>query len=231
MGRRTTILALLLTFLAVAVVAFRLGTAGGRQDDAGESGTFRWSNTEVTVPQHSEPVLHVRRILPPAAGHAYLLEVVAYRDEDGRDRPKLQIDADRGDVLVDTLSAVLPGVSDEIVGSIVITSNEPKVWPYLDEEVTPLNGADAAQTWGNLRFVEPDPSSGIVVAPSTGTCLVREDAPACETQTLAVYNARSFVHISATTGQFSSTERLHPSDEEAFQRYADSLVVVSAQSE
>lgn len=197
------------------------------QDTGGGSGEMRWLNVIVDLPPQDSP-LQVRGLFPPGPEKPrFVIQIYVERELTPGVQPapqEVDIDAETGEVVSDTLSAAVSGqaVSSQlqaVLDSVRVATGPPEVWPYADEP--PPTGRPSKS--GNLTFVLPDPASGILVAPMHVMCPA--SASDCASQYLTVFNGRSQMNIRADTGQIERPDRVLPEDREAFERYAASVEV------
>jgi hypothetical protein len=214
------------SLLCAALIACILGavTLFARAEHGPGSRVYRWANVEITVPQTDDVGLNVGRLPPISPAHSYTMRVRADLGHDPTIRAELEIDAVDGRVLGDTLSSRYPQIGDQIRASIRVVPASPiRVWPYV--EAGRRHDGTEPFIFGSLTYRDPPAASGIRTSPVSNDCVLRDGEAPCQHETLAVYNARSFIHISASTGLISSRERLHPDDVEAFERYVRSIDV------
>jgi hypothetical protein len=210
---------ILVAGLVVGVLAGMDRLPVASQEGEGGTGQLRWLNVVVDLPPEGSPV---RVEALPGAPHPVVV-IFVEREPRAAAQPSQQvnIDAQTGEVLLDTLTAGLTGDSharevESVLDSVRVVTDPPDVWPYVDE---PAPAALARS--GTISFVSPDPSSGIVIAQVQATCLVGEDCP----DLLVVHNGRSQMGIRVDTGEVYAWDHVLPQDREAFERYAASVEV------
>lgn len=217
--------------VAGAVVGALVGVgrlpAGSQETGGAGRGELRWLDVTLQLPPEDSP-LHVTR-LPPFSPERprFIVQIYVERELTPGVEPApqmVEIDAETGEVVSDTLS---PALSDQAVSSqlqavldsVGIDSGPPEIWPYADVP-SPALAADPPR-WGNVTFILPDPASGIIVSPTIQDCF----APDCTSKTLTVYNGHSQMGIDAETGEIMGLDRVTEEDRAAFQRYAASVQV------
>ena len=93
-------------------------------------------------------------------------------------------------------------------------------WPYADEAPT-----GERRRWGNITYVNPDPSTGLGVGVATGDGF-SSPGPQCS-QSVILANWRSIMPINACTGEDSpETTNVALEDAEAFQRFLEAVEIV-----
>jgi hypothetical protein len=163
-----------------------------------ESGTHVSYNPPVTADQ-PEPSIHV--YVEPASG------------VDDAEYPTLVIDPWTGEVVSDTLSALDPGLVDDVLASIrVVEATDHFGWPY--DEVS----SSRPTAIGNVSITYPDPVSGIRPFLRTVDCAGPCDSP----QQLVFSKDGSSMSVDTATGAVTSFD-VAPDDREAFTRLAESV--------
>lgn len=205
----------------------------GSEDTAGSGGELRWLDVTLQLPPEDSP-LYVTRLLPFGPDKPrFIIQIYVDREVTPGVEPSpqsLEIDAETGEVVSDTLSATLSdqAISSQlqaILDSVGIASGPPEVWPYVDISApSPSPGK-----WGNLTFAVPEPASGITVSPTSGLCSAAP--PDCVPKWLTVRNGRSHMGINADTGELMGLDGVLLEDREAFERYAASVQLAAATRE
>ena len=123
------------------------------------------------------------------------------------------IDAATGEVLVDTIGGDLRDKADDVIASIRQDEDDAGVWPLAD--VPP---PDTRTKFGNMSYIEPDPSSGIFVAPQEW------DGDNSSGVALFFHNGESRMLIDGNSGKVE-VDLVLPRDREAFDRVAAAVRV------
>jgi hypothetical protein len=130
------------------------------------------------------------------------------------------IDANTGEVLLDTIGGALRDEADEVRASLREPQDAARVWPLAD--VAPP-GPEVK--YGNITYIEPDPSSGIFILPA------HWDGDDSSGAGLFIHNGKSrmaaYVATSeaALTGVKVDMTRVLPDDRAAFERLAATIQV------
>ena len=192
----------------------------------GSGEELRWRNVILRLPPAGSPL----RVTPdyPRGPQAprYLIHVSIDgapppSPEDESTWQELQIDADTGEIVMDTLSRDYRSEVDAVLGSLRVDPLRPDVWPYSD-------GSAPAETsvLGTVRYAQPALASGIRVGVSYNYCL---PSPTCSQESLVVTNGFSYMHVRADNGEIMSLDRVQPEDVAAFERYAQSVQVTTTE--
>ena len=123
------------------------------------------------------------------------------------------IDANTGEVLVDTIGGGLRDEADDVIASIRQDEEPAGVWPLAD--VAPPG---QRREFGNISYIEPDKSSGIFVA------LVVSDPGG---KSLFIHNGASRMTFNGSRGTVDMSLVL-PEDKDAFERLAGTIRVDGA---
>ena len=211
-----------LPILIGVLAALALGGAMGlfviRADTTDEpstsGGVYRWRRLSIELPEDSG--LQLTRGFPiPEFRESFVIEI--FVPEPGvENTPTLTIDADTGEVLIDTLSGSDPAVASDIIASIALTDELPEVWPYVDADPADL----ARSSWGAISFVDPPPEAGVVVTRQNNYCV-----DPCARVRLTLNTGYSSVQINAETGEPLSQDATRAEDQQALQRFVDSVEV------
>jgi hypothetical protein len=219
---RTAVLLLVagvVTGAIVTPVLLRLPGSGATAQPQ-SSTTYRWLDTEITLPASAAESVSVARMPPPQPGMPWRLIVSDIDDPKGGE---LHIDAQSSSVISDTLSASDPALADAIVASLRRVSDTPKVWPYADQPVP----AETLQ-WARVEVVKPDPASGIEMFVGSGYC---RDRLQCVSEFIEVLSGSARMMLNAETGEVRVLETFDgapvPEPEySAFMRWAESAKIL-----
>jgi hypothetical protein len=202
----------------------------------GGATVVRWRNVEIEAPPDGS-LLRVSTQHPPSPAHRWLVSIVV-RDvdppvpgeEDKWVQQQLDIDAETGEILSDTLSLAYPAETRAILDTMkVVTGSPPAVWPYVDAAPP-----TATRTYENMTYPVPDPASGLIAVVMQGFCAV---TVACDA--LLLSNGDSWMHVSLHTGevvargvhsdagQALETGRVRPEDAPMFDRFLSRIIMSS----
>lgn len=216
---RPLVLAAVASLALGGTLLWLAGGSGGSQDFA-EPGNLRFRNVTVELPPDSAG-LQVSTGVPAAPGKPWLIQVSqdgapSPRDESSGEWKELQIDAETGNVVYDTLSRDFPA-AESIIASITVTVAPPTVWPWVDAPA-PLE----TEQWGNIVYPKAPPESGVIAGGVLNYCTTTD----CSEKTLFVLAGSSSMHIDARDGSVVSFDRVADEDRAMFERFAASVVVL-----
>jgi len=223
------------------------GRAGGGGLPEGETQLVRWRNVTIAIPVDSDIYYARLSSAPQAMARGVAGPVLELGSRGGASL--VIVDATTGEVVYDDVEAVERAAFDAVLATLELVSTDVGAgagapWPYGSElPDTP------PRRWGNISWVEPDPTSGISV--QFGTADFIEPQPPGSGSFIRVFNGRSQIHINGagavlvTRGGESSEFTLagflradagalagiHPDDREAFQRFAQAVEVSLPSSE
>lgn len=123
------------------------------------------------------------------------------------------IDANTGELLVDTIGGDLRDEADDVIASLQLDAKPAGVWPLAD--VAP---SGERRVWGSISYIEPDKSSGILVA------FAHSDPGG---DGLFIHNGASRMTFSESSGTVNMSLVL-PEDKDAFERLARTIRVEGA---
>jgi hypothetical protein len=229
--------------LALATALGLFGALAGNDESQSQAAShYRWRRLSIELPANAN--MTVIRGLPIQGFHEYFYISISPRntaETPDADSHELKVDADTGEILIDTLSPYNAAAATFIRSSIQLTDADPAVWPFVEADTSGL----PLVRWGNVTVPEPVPSSGIVVTQQIGFCVLP-----CSPMALSVTNGYSSMGINAENGELTinsagkvvttagkivtSTGKVlnsgepRSADEAAFQRIAASIEVAAA---
>ena len=203
--------ATLLALGAIGVAAwFGWSALIGPESTQGEGRDLTYQNLTISLPPEDSGLRARADYAPPES-----IEkpgggpVIVVTDESEARSGYMVIDANTGEVLVDTIGGGLRDEADDVIASVRLDAKPPVgVWPLAD--VAPPG---QRTTFGIISYIEPDPSSGIFVV------LVEGNG-----EGLFIHNGTSRMTFHWSIGT-SDMSLVLPEDMEAFERLARTIRV------
>lgn len=206
---------------AITLLSLALGGVGvwflwgqfGPDSTEGTARELAFGNVSITLPSDDSGLLARPDYAPPESvdkpGGG---PVIVVTDESEARSGYLVIDANTGEVLVDTIDGALRDEADDVISSVE-QQRPDGVWPLAD--VAP---SGPRITFGNMTYIEPDPSSGIFVVPQEW------DGDDTSGVALFIHDGESRMLIDGNSGKVE-VDLVLPEDREVFDRVAAAVTV------
>jgi hypothetical protein len=150
----------LLGIVALGLAGWLGWAAFGPDAAEGEGREFTYLNVSLALPPEESGLHAVADYAPPESGDKPGGgPIVVVTDDSEAHSGYMVIDANTGEVLVDTIGGSLRDEADDVKASIREPEGDVAVWPLVDVE--PPVGRE--RTLANITYVHPDPLSGIFV--------------------------------------------------------------------
>lgn len=202
----------LLALAAIGAVGWFGWAQFGSTGTEGAERQLTYKNVSITLPSEDSKLFARADYAPPESvekpGGG---PVIVVTDESEARSGYMVIDANTGEVLVDTIGGALRDEANALVSSVKQEKAPAGVWPLAD--VAPPGPRVA---FGNISYIEPDPSSGIFVIPAEG------DGDGGSGVGLFIHNGESRMLVSGSTGKIDMS-LVKPADAEAFDRLAAAI--------
>jgi hypothetical protein len=213
--KATRTLAITLLGIAALGLAGWVGWAAFGPEGSESGRVFTYRNVSITL-ERARSGLHARAVYEPpeSAEKPGGGPVIVIEDKPASPSGYLMVDANTGEVLVDTIGGDLRDEADELRASIREAEGDTAVWPLADVEAP----AGPVMTWGNITYVEPDPGSGISIG------LMHSDGLGWSSQDLYIHDRMSAMIVSGRTGRFEMRS-VRPGDRDAFERLAEVISI------
>ncbi|MGB2693790.1 MAG: hypothetical protein WBD55_01235 [Dehalococcoidia bacterium] len=193
----------LLALAAIGVAAWFGWSAFGPESTEGAQSRLRFGNISIVQPAEDSGLFAGATYAPPESVEKPGGGPVIVVTDESEAGSGMMIDANSGEVLVDTIGSALRAEADDIIASIRQVDEPPGVWPLAD-----VDAPGPRVAYGNISYIEPDPSSGIFVLRGQG------NGPF-----LFVHNGSSRMTIDGNSGKVEVNLVL-AKDREAFDRLA-----------
>jgi hypothetical protein len=198
-----------------------------------ETQRLRWGNITIVMPAPSDsddlyasqewysPGMYSPDFSPDASTPS--IPALRLTKGGGLDASWVVIDADTGEIVHQEVLPEDQAAFDAVLATMQVPNAElaPQAsapWPYgANLPATPR------RSWGNITYVQPDPTSGIVVRPG-----IADFGPEGPVKFLSVRSANSSRSINAETGEIGRNS-VSESDREAFDRFTSEIRLVGAE--
>jgi hypothetical protein len=205
----------LIVIAAVGLAAWFGWAAFGPDATESAAREITYRNVSLTLPPEASELYVTADYAPPeSAEKPGGGPVLVIRDESQARSGYMAIDANTGEVLVDSIGGALRDEADEVKESIRESTDSNAVWPVAD--VAAPRGREVR--FGNINYVEPDPRSGIFVLQQEGSG--REGAGVG----LLIHNGQSRMAVSGLDGNIDMAH-VTADDRDAFERLAAAIRV------
>ena len=207
--------ATLLALGAIGVAGWFGWSAFGPESTEGGARELTYRNVSIILPPEDSGLRARADYAPPES-----IEkpgggpVIVVTDESEARSGYMVIDANTGEVLLDTIGGGLRDEADAVIASKRLDAEPPVgVWPLAD--VAP---PEQRREFGSISYIEPDKSSGIFVSFMVGDPSGRKSL---------------FIHNGASRMTFNESGKVNmslvlPEDKEAFERLAGTIRVDGA---
>lgn len=215
---RPLVLAAVASLALGGTLLWLAGGSGGTQEFA-DPGELRFRNVVIKLPPESSG-LRVSTGEPITEGQKWVVRVSdreMQRSADGLLVNVVEIDADTGEVLSDTLSAKYPAEARDILATVRVDTSQPDLWPVAD-----VPSPAATEKFENISYARTDPASGFSFAWVSSGCVRKNCA-----RWLLVSNSRSYVYVNGGDGSLGGWEHVLPEDRQAFERFVAAVVVIN----